>query len=1107
MYQCKQQKYSCGSLVVSDSPKAMVPAHEDAFRWADSVLLPRQYKTISTAKREAYRRNSLSLEDQQHTCAQENIHKPSAVQGHGYLLVMERATLSVTQVSANVVDLGYAINSLLGTSLIDVIGATAFDDIQTTVDIHESKPTSSFPVEFGVGRHRKTFASSFHVRGTSAFLELEPYVPVTSRGADAGNVQVRCMSQKLLTVEGSVEGCQLLTQRVQSTTGYDRVLVYMFHPDQHGEVLAETLRPDSGVESLKGLHFPAQDVPEQARAAFVRNVHSHIPHVTHDEVPLVPVDGSHCMEHPDMTLVSLQSAAPECTQYYLNLGIQASFVVSLVVDGHLWGLLICHHMSPKFVPFYERVAATMVCEVLSLFISVQQRLERARQQESAGRAQRRMVRCLKETHDPQAAFAGEGGNVSDLLQCTGACCVIDGVVHRFGVTPTEEEILELVGFALEHSGGVLCSTDLPDVYPNAEKFGEHARGCLLQSTSTTTNDLKEGSLVCIWFRGSITRNVCWAGDPSSFTPGGMVPRSSFRPFSQTETLSAMPWTESDEHIVSNFVRDISLQLAEIKCQQAEHRLSQMRVKDQFIANISHEIRTPLYAINGMAEECLEAPHLPSDLQEPVELIHASGSSLLSLLNDIIDVKKLEDGKLQLVPQDVNVVQLARFCLKMFSKQLKAKGLLGQLIYTPSLEHTTLSMDKTRLQQLYVNLISNALKFTNTGSITVRLTHSHSPSELTVSVEDTGIGIQDSDLPKLFDKFEQVDTSDQRVFHGAGLGLYIVKQILDLMDGKLGVQSEWQKGCQFWFKVSAACCCESKTAWASQEPCEETIIKPLASQDMEASRTSTSTAMVSGSESAWPTAGGASTSTSSSEPSSPARRSADRPSRLALKPLPLTKVPSRTGPSPKCALKRMFRAVFPARKSDPCSTPSSPSETPVPRAWTQVSRSPPSNMGMRKKAMQRAAQESPGAPNLIQDRSRGGLRRRILVAEDTPVLQKVTLSKLSPVADCVIVPDGEAVLEKLGESTAYALILMDLQMPRLDGVETTKAVRAVPKYDHIPIVGFTASSIQSELDACKAAGMIEVLSKGLPRAQLQSFVSRYTQPAPQSDAVLEPCAAH
>jgi CheY-like chemotaxis protein len=130
-----------------------------------------------------------------------------------------------------------------------------------------------------------------------------------------------------------------------------------------------------------------------------------------------------------------------------------------------------------------------------------------------------------------------------------------------------------------------------------------------------------------------------------------------------------------------------------------------------------------------------------------------------------------------------------------------------------------------------------------------------------------------------------------------------------------------------------------------------------------------------------------------------------------------------------------------------------------------------------------------------------------VAEDNPVLQKVTLSMLSPVADCVIVPDGEDVLEKLGESTAYALILMDLQMPRLDGVETTKAVRAIPQCDHIPIVGFTASSIQSELETCKAAGMIEVLSKNLPRAQLQSFVSRYTQPAPQSDAVSEPCAAH
>ena len=257
--------------------------HEKAHKWADDVLLHRQYETVSAKTKERLQTMWIPGNvEVRHSCAKENLHTPSCIRSHGYLVVMDRETFVITQVSSNVTELGYAYEDLLTKNLTELIEKSMIADLQKIpAEVREFKPMVSFPVEFGVGDLRETFTAQHHVRGNWGFLELERPVMQTASAQMKTNILVRTFSQQLTGVKDIAEGCQLLTKVVQEATGYDRVMAYMFHPDWHGEVVAETLRPGTGVISFKGLHFPEHDIPPQARACFIRNIYTHAPEVMH----------------------------------------------------------------------------------------------------------------------------------------------------------------------------------------------------------------------------------------------------------------------------------------------------------------------------------------------------------------------------------------------------------------------------------------------------------------------------------------------------------------------------------------------------------------------------------------------------------------------------------------------------------------------------------------------------------------------------------------------------------------------------------------------------------------------------------------------------------
>jgi len=252
------------------------------------------------------------------------------------------------------------------------------------------------------------------------------------------------------------------------------------------------------------------------------------------------------------------------------------------------------------------------------------------------------------------------------------------------------------------------------------------------------------------------------------------------------------------------IRDISEHKEKEKAQLAQKNAeAATSAKSAFLANMSHEIRTPLTAIIGFAEDARDEKLSDNELKESVDIIVRSGHHLLEVINEILDISKIEAGKLELETLNTDLFALITDVQSVFEQRIQAKGLTFCLDYRFPLPHCP-KIDPTRMKQVVLNLLGNALKFTEEGSITLRLNYDDVSNHLEFAVIDTGVGMTAPQQEKIFDAFTQADISTTRSYGGTGLGLNIVKQLLHLMGGEVTVESEIDKGSTFKAKIPLTC---------------------------------------------------------------------------------------------------------------------------------------------------------------------------------------------------------------------------------------------------------------------------------------------------------------
>jgi PAS domain S-box-containing protein len=504
-----------------------------------------------------------------------------------------------------------------------------------------------------------------------------------------------------------------------------------------------------------------------------------------------------------------------------------------------------------------------------------------------------------------------------------------------------------------------------------------------------------------------------------------------------------------------------------------------RAKSQFLANMSHEIRTPMNGILGMTE-LAQATELTLEQQEYLGVIKSSADSLLVVINDILDLSKIEAGKLDLETVPFELTDTLQPALKALALQAGKKGLDLNFQMQPDVP-SVLVGDPNRLRQVLVNLIGNAIKFTERGEVNVRICSEAGEANtrrLRFSVQDTGIGVPPEKQRSIFDPFSQADGSATRRFGGTGLGLTISRQLVELMGGRLWLESVPGEGSTFHFAVPLRVGAVRKQAPAPAVNLEGLSV--LVVDDNHTNRRILQ--QVLRSWSMRPTlAEDARTALSHLERQSAAGR-----------PFPLVLVdknmPEMDGFDLVQRIRENRRLPEPAMIM--LTSAGEPGEvTRCRELGVAAHLIKPVGRTELREAVLRALTGKPAAAAAAPDpeqRLQAPCRPlRILLAEDNVVNQKVVCGLLEKQGHHVeIAGNGREALDRLTRDT-FDVVLMDVQMPEMDGLEATAAIRKLEKHSggHVPILALTAHAMKTDVEGCLAAGMDGYLSKPVRPADL------------------------
>ena len=598
----------------------------------------------------------------------------------------------------------------------------------------------------------------------------------------------------------------ILVGVVKELTGFHRVMVYQFDKLWNGKVVTELVDARATKDLYKGLHFPASDIPKQARDLYRINKVRLLYDRDLDTARLVCKSVEDLETPLDLTHSYLRAMSPIHLKYLANMAVRSSMSISINAFGELWGLIACHSYGSKGrrVSFPTRKMCRMVGDAASFNI---ERLSFASRLQA-----RKLINTMPSESKPSGYIIASSEDLLQLFDADVGVLAIHDETKILGQIEETQELLALAEYLrMKRFTSILSSHDVNEDFLDLS-YGPGFKiivGLLVVPLSTAGQDF------IAFFRKAQAREVKWAGNPyekynKEGTEGYLEPRNSFATWSERIEGKSREWTED------------KIETAAILClvygkfievwRQKEAALKNTQLTRLLLSNSAHEVRTPLNAIINYLEIALEGP-LDRETHENLTKSHSASKSLIYVINDLLDLTKAEQG--------VDLMKWEVFELKCtlsevtltFERDAKRKGIGFEVNEAPDLPKYVVG-DQRKVRQAVSNVVANAIQNTSEGSVAVNvslLSRTDDHASVEVAVHDTGCGMSTRKLDALFRDLEQVqlETSDNATRLGTserneksegdkvlGLGLAVVARTIHNMGGQLRVQSEEGKGSRF-----------------------------------------------------------------------------------------------------------------------------------------------------------------------------------------------------------------------------------------------------------------------------------------------------------------------
>jgi diguanylate cyclase (GGDEF)-like protein len=525
--------------------------------------------------------HGLAVLGARNACDREPIHLSGAIQPHGFLLGVDPVSLAITAASANVPHLVGGATEPLGLALGDVLGlevARTVGGMKPTGNPHDGLPVRFQLASSSGGQGALTVGMVAHQVGSVLLLEFEEHFP--SDSAQAGlHHRMRDLMKALFNADETEDICRTTVQEVRRLTGYDRVMIYRFEPDAHGRVIAEACREEA--EPFLGLHYPAEDIPRQARAMYLRNWIRVIGDVDYHPVAIDALADSIPIDQLDLSMSVLRSVSPVHLQYLRNMGVRATMTISLVVDNKLWGMIACHHDSPKLIDPIQRLAFETLGQLVSVRLRTAEVTELKDRVRELGRLASQVVTGMAAGENPAHGAKLASEPLLAMADAGGAVVEIDGTRISAGTVPSAQVIDLVVSRLWELAGagpGPLVTDALGDLvaFP-AGSDTTAACGALFMPLPGRVPGF------VLWLRGELAHTVRWAGraetkpddDGAAAPAAALTPRASFEEWRETIRGRSTPWGAGEIAAAT----ELAQAMPEVLLHRAQNRLVGLALHD------------------------------------------------------------------------------------------------------------------------------------------------------------------------------------------------------------------------------------------------------------------------------------------------------------------------------------------------------------------------------------------------------------------------------------------------------------------------------------------------------------------------------------------------